>query len=72
MSDTSLNLDKVTYKLYLAKSLVEENLSKLNDLNQAFYVDEDILASQHLITLHLDEAQALITKIQHAEEFKNE
>lgn len=42
MIGKSSNLDAVSYKLDLAKELVEVNLGRLNDLNQAFDVDEEV------------------------------
>ncbi|MGE9134255.1 hypothetical protein [Lacticaseibacillus paracasei] len=63
MIGKSSNLDAVSYKLDLAKELVEVNLGRLNDLNQAFDVDEEVFNTQLLITRQIEEAQAMIEAI---------
>jgi hypothetical protein len=63
MIGKSSNLDAVSYKLDLAKELVGVNLGRLNDLNQAFDVDEEVFNTQLLITRQIEEAQAMIEAI---------
>lgn len=63
MISNNPNLDAASYKLDLAKELVDKNLGYLNDLNQAFEVDEEIFHTQLLITRQIEEAQAMIETI---------